>query len=158
LMGRLRRGGSAPPRLSANALALFTWPGAARPHRLTEAGALLGGEQRPDGEPRVQRLLALFRDKPADPLRLCHYLGFSWIILLQHGSHVLARLAEFATYTVLRLPPVINGLVDSGTCGVIQVQSIDFLFETRHAVKAVSRCSGPGGCGETEYARERQDS
>src|SRR5262245_5787625 len=157
LMRRLRRGGSAPPRSSANVLALLTCPGAARPHRLTEAGALLRGEQRPYGEPRVQRLLALFSDEPTDHLGLCQYLGFSRIILLQHGSQVLARFAEFATYGVLRLPPVINGLVDSGTCGVIQVQRIDFLLEMRHAVRAVPRCSGPGGCGETEYARERQD-
>src|SRR5438093_11520987 len=61
LMGRLKRGGSAPPRLSASALALLTWPGAARPHSLTQAGALFGAEQRPYREPRAQRLLTLVR-------------------------------------------------------------------------------------------------
>src|SRR5262249_26299754 len=157
-MGRLKWGGIAPPLYSANTLARLTWRGAARPHSLTEAGALLGGEQRPYGEQRVQRLLTLSSFEPADHLGLCQYLGFIRLIQQQHGSQLLARLPELAAYVVLRHPPFVNSLVDSGTRGVIQVESIDFLLETRHAVKALPRCSGPGRCGETEYARARQDS
>src|SRR5262245_1466337 len=96
--------------------------------------------------------------EPADDLGLCRYLGFIRMIPLQHGLQVPVRLPELTAYVVLRHSPVIDGLVDSATRGVIQVQSIDFLLETRHAVKAVPRCSGPGGGSETEYTRERQDS
>src|SRR5262245_56878046 len=44
LMGHLRRSAAAPPRASANDLALLTWPGTVRPHSLAQAGALLDCE------------------------------------------------------------------------------------------------------------------